>query len=210
MVLLLWADCISFQQKHTLRAVSASPLLQTSYWILLIDCGLMNLPPQPRGPYYIILHLASDRYDTVVLGEWPSMPIVEPLVRFELTTCWLQISCATIAPQGQVGAPSGTRTRGTRIKGPLLYHLSQGRIWCWWMDSDHRPPRYQHGALTDWATPANWHSGEDLNPQHLDPWSSALSNWATRVKIRWNSKHRKSGSKNRVNKLFHLKNYKTH
>ena len=155
MVLLLWADCISFQQKHTLWAVSASLLLQTSYWNLLINCGLMNLLPHPRGPYYIILHLASDRYDTVVLGEWPSVQIVERLVRFELTTCWVQISCATVAPQGQVGAPSGTRTRGTLIKSQVLYHLSQGRIWCWWMDSNHRPRAYQARALTDWATPAS-------------------------------------------------------
>ena len=26
---------------------------------------------------------------------------------------------------------------------------------CWWMDSNHRPPPYQRGILTNWTTPTN-------------------------------------------------------
>ena len=88
----------------------------------------------------------------------------------------------------RAGASNRNRTSDTRIFSPLLYRLSyRGKIWRPGRGSNSRPPAWQAGALTNWATGPNyikilpfkaWWAFTDLNrgPTGYEP--VALTNWA--------------------------------
>ena len=51
---------------------------------------------------------------------------MEPLVRFERTTYWLQVSCSTSWAKVAFGDPDGNRTHVSAVKGRCLNRLTKG------------------------------------------------------------------------------------
>ena len=111
-----------------------------------------------------------------------NIQLCKPMIGLEPITCWLQISCsanwATSAKnkwdlQGSNLWPSACKADA--LPAELRSQLKRpGR------DSNPRPPPWQGGALTNWATRPKYHSYllnlSKMDPQGLEPWTDRL--WA--------------------------------
>ncbi len=134
---------------------------------------------------YSPLHLAALQPFHITL-KWIS---VVPRTGIEPLT-YKRFDCVMILSNScHSGASNRNRTSDTRIFSPLLYRLSyRGIIWRPGRGSNPRPPAWQAGALTNWATGPNcwcfilcllaWWAFTDLNrgPTGYEP--VALTNWA--------------------------------
>ena len=105
---------------------------------------------------------------------------------FEPATRWLRVSCSTNWANGPLlFAPERIRTSDPRLRRPMLYPLSYRRIFS--SESGVMSSEIKYSLNSQFLTQnaefcfANFGWGEwgDLNPQHLEPQSSALTNWAT-------------------------------
>ncbi len=118
---------------------------------------------------------------------------MELVVGIEPTTVWLQVRCSTIEPHQHWcrGAESNHRhwdfqshALPTELPRQNLFFLFEidKTIWRPRTGSNRRPPAWQAGALTNWATgpwyKKHWWAFTDLNrgPTGYEP--VALTNWA--------------------------------
>ena len=84
---------------------------------------------------------------------------VEPVIGLEPTTCWLQISCSAIElHRQQVFRPFGwclgaeLNHRQADFQSAALPTELPRHLWRPRTGSNRRPPAWQAGALTNWAT----------------------------------------------------------
>ena len=126
-------------------------LHKNSFWWAEVDSNHRSR----RRQIYSLIHLAALEsahiYDVARF-------VVEPVIGLEPTTCWLQISCsanwATPASASPfwwcLGAESNHRQAD--FQSAALPTELPRQVWRPRTGSNRRPPAWQAGALTNWAT----------------------------------------------------------